>query len=236
MRNAPARPHVSVNLAMSLDGKISTYRREQIVMGTEHDRRLMDVLRCKTDAVIIGAGTVRHDGHPIVLRYEDLKENRLAQGLSPHPINVVLSRGLDLPASKAFFKTKDTEKIIYTTRMAPAALVTKLGKLAEVVVLPKKSLRPLDVLEDLRSRNVKNVLLEGGGALHFAFEKDGVVDEIHVTLTPKLLGGVGAPTVLDGKGFTAASHPSLELVSSKRIGDELYLRYRVNPAKRPGRS
>jgi riboflavin-specific deaminase-like protein len=232
MRKRLVRPHVSVNLAMSLDGKISTYRREQIVMGTEHDRRLMDVLRSKADAVIIGAGTVRHDGHPIAIRYDDLKEKRLARGLSPHPINVVLSRGLDLPASKRFFKAKDTEKIIYTTRMAPAARVRRLGKLAEVVVLPKKSLQPRDVLEDLGTRNVKKVLLEGGGELHFAFEKDEVVDEIYLTLTPKLLGGVAAPTVLDGRGFTAAAHPSLQLISSRRVGDELYLRYRVNPKRR----
>ena len=236
MRGKQDRPYVYVNLAMSLDGKISTYRREQIVMGTEHDRRLMDVLRCKTDAVIVGAGTVRHDGHPILMRYQDLKKKRLSQGRRPHPLNVVLSHTLDLPVSKPFFTTRETEKIVYTTSLAPARRVKRLAALTEVVVFAGKVLSPRDVLEDLRGRGVKKVLLEGGGELHFAFEKEGVVDEIYLTLTPKLLGGAAAPTVLDGKGFTAAAHPSLKLVSSKRIGDELYLRYRVDPPRRPGRS
>lgn len=236
MAKKPARPYVCVNLAMSLDGKISTYRREQIVMGTEHDRRLMDVLRCKTDAVVVGAGTVRFDGHPIVLRYDDLKEKRLARGRRPHPLNVVLSRTLDLPVSKPFFTARETEKIVYTTRLATGRRLKRLAGLAEVVVLPGKTLSPRDVLDDLRGRGVKKVLLEGGGELHFSFEKEGVVDEIYVTLTPKLFGGITAPTVLDGKGFTASAHPSLKLVSSKRIGDELYLRYRVDPPPHRARS
>ena len=58
--------------------------------------------------------------------------------------------------------------------------------------------------------------------------KDDVVDEIYITLTPKLLGGAEAPSVMDGKGFSASRHRALKLVSSKRVGDELYLRYRVD--------
>jgi 2,5-diamino-6-(ribosylamino)-4(3H)-pyrimidinone 5'-phosphate reductase len=214
-------------MAMSLDGKISTYRREDIVMGSEHDRRLMDVLRSKTDAVIIGAGTLRCDGLPILTRFEDLKAKRLRRGLSPHPINVVLSRELRLPVSKPFFTRTDTEKIVFTTRSAPAGRVKRFRRTAEVIVLPGRKLSPRDVLSVLRDRDIKSVLLEGGGEIHFAFAKEGVVDEIYITLTPKLFGGTTAPSVMDGKGFSAADHPALRLVSSKRIGDELYLRYRV---------
>ena len=228
MQKTLARPHVSVNMAMSLDGKISTYRRENTALGSEHDRRLMDVLRCKTDAVIVGAGTVRHDGYPVIMRYKDLAEKRLARGLRHNPLNVVLSRKLQFPATKPFFKSVGVDRIIFTTRMAPIARVKRFQKLAEVIVLPKKTLSPRDVLGVLHERNVKKVLLEGGGEIHFAFVKEAVVDEIYITLTPKLLGGVKAPSILDGQGFTAAEHRALRLVSSKRVGDELYLRYRVD--------
>lgn len=222
-----SRPHVSVNMAMSLDGKISTYRREHIALGSEHDRRLMDVLRGKSDAVIIGAGTLRHDGLPIVMRYKDLAEARRKHGLPAHPINVVLSRTLRFPATKPFFKPAGVERIIFTTKLAPVTRVKRFRKVAEVVVLPRRTLSPRNVLEVLRGRGVKKVLLEGGGEIHFAFVKDGVVDEIYITLTPKLLGGAAAPSILDGRGFNALDHRALRLVSSKRVGDELYLRYRV---------
>jgi riboflavin biosynthesis pyrimidine reductase len=115
--------------------------------------------------------------------------------------------------------------------MAPVARVKRFQKLAEVVVLPKKTLSPRDVLEVLRKRNVKNILLEGGGEIHFAFIKEDVVDEIYITLTPKLLGGVAAPSILDGRGFIAAEHRALRLVSSRRVGHELFLRYRVDTSK-----
>lgn len=227
MSQKTSRPHVTVNMAMSLDGKISTRRREDIVLGTEHDRRLMDTLRCKTEAVIIGAGTVRHDGLPILMRYEDLVEKRKSRNLPPHPINVVLSRALDVPVSRPFFTHAATEKIVFTTRAAPAARVKRLRTMAEVIVLPGKTLPPRDVLEVLHQRKIKRVLLEGGGELHFAFVQADVVDELYITVTPRLLGGVTAPSLLDGKGFTAADHPKLNLVSSRRVEDELYLRYRV---------
>ncbi len=224
-----SRPHVTVNMAMSLDGKITTYRREDIVLGSKHDRRLMDVLRAEAGAVIVGAGTVKHDGHPILMRHKDLLEKRISHGLAHHPINVVLSRKLDVPLTRPIFRHAGTEKIIFTTRAAPPERVKRFSKLVEVVVLPKRTLSPSDVLENLRQRRIKKVLLEGGGEVHFAFLEEGVVDDIYVTLTPRLIGGAAAPTILDGRGFLASNHLRLRLISSKRLGDELFLKYRVVP-------
>jgi riboflavin-specific deaminase-like protein len=212
-------------MAMSLDGKITTYRREEISLGTEHDRRFMDELRAEADAVIVGSGTVKHDGYPILMRYKDLESKRIESGLPPHPINITLSRSLRIPSTRPFFRHADTEKIIFTTRAAPAARIKRFSKLAEVVVLPGRSLSPSAVLAQLQERKMKRVLMEGGGELHFAFVKEGVVDDIYITLTPRLIGGTESPTVLDGKGFLAARHLRLELVSTRRVGDELFLKY-----------
>ena len=223
-----SRPHVSVNMAMSLDGKISTYKREDISLGTEHDRRMMDELRAEVDAVIVGSGTVAHDGFPILIRYDDLRAGRLERGRPPHPINVTMSRALSLPSTRPFFQHPETEKIVFTTRAAPASRVKRFGRIAEVVVLPRRTLSPAVLLEELRRRGINRVLLEGGGEVHFAFAREGVIDEIYITLTPRLIGGASAPTVLDGKGFLAADHIELRLLSTKRIGDELYLRYAVD--------
>jgi riboflavin-specific deaminase-like protein len=213
-------------MAISLDGRISTRRREQITLGSRHDRHLMDVLRSRADAVIVGAGTVRHDGFPVLVRDRTVRRKRTASGLPPHPVNVVLSRALDMPLARAIFKRDDTRRIVYTTRLATQARVKRFGRVAEVVVLRGKSISPTTVLRDLRRRGIKRVLLEGGGELHFAFAKERVVDEVYVTLTPRLIGG-DAPSLLDGTGFLKDDHPELELVSTRRVGDELFLRYRV---------
>jgi riboflavin-specific deaminase-like protein len=213
-------------MATSLDGRISTRTREHITLGSRHDRHLMDVLRARADAVIVGAGTVRHDGFPVLVRDPDVRRERVARGRTPHPVNVILSNRLDLPTSRKIFRRPDTEKLIFTSSQATRARVRRFAGIAEVVVLRASTVRPAAVLRELRARNVRNVLLEGGGELHFSFAREHLVDEIYVTITPRLIGG-DAPSLLDGAGFLKKNHLKLELVSHRRIGDELYLRYRV---------
>jgi riboflavin-specific deaminase-like protein len=218
---------VIVNMAVSVDGRITTRAREHVALGSERDRRLMDELRTHADAVIVGAGTVRHDGHPMVIRYADLRARRLALGQPLHPVNVVMSRALDLSLRSRFFASKQTRRIVFTTSLAPSARVRRVARMAEVVVLRGKSLAPARVLDALRARGLRRVLLEGGGEVHFAFAKAGLVREVYVTVTPRLIGGKDAPSLLDGTGFLWKDHVRMRLVSAQRVGEEVFLHYRV---------
>jgi riboflavin-specific deaminase-like protein len=222
---ARGRSHIIVNMAISLDGRINTRRRERFALGSEHDRRLMDVLRERADAVIVGAGTVRHDGHPMLIRYADLRAKRVAAGKPTHPVNVVLSSDLDLPI-KPFFTGAETTRIVFTTRHAPASRVRRFEKVADVVVLEGAHPSPAAVVGALRERGLKKLILEGGGEVHFGFLKAGLVDEWYLTLTPRLIGGKSAPSFLDGEGFLKRDALALRLVSQRRVGDEIFLRYR----------
>lgn len=224
------RPRISINMAMSADGKISTRHRETFSLGSPEDRRLMDVLRARADAVIVGATTVRHDGWAIRVRSREIRERRLARRGSPHPLNVVVSHGLDLPAKSQFFTHPRTERLVITTKAAPEARVKRFGKLAEVLVLPRKTIRAVDIVDAVAARGGKRLLVEGGGALNFAFFDEGLVDELYVTITPRIIGGADAPTPVDGRGFLVAAQKHLELVSSRRRGQEVFLKYRVVPA------
>jgi riboflavin-specific deaminase-like protein len=218
---------VVVNMAVSVDGRITTRAREHVALGSERDRRLMDELRTRADAVIIGAGTVRHDGHPMIIRYADLRARRRALGKPVHPVNVVMSRALDMPVRARFFLSRDTRRIVFTTRSAPAARVRRFERVAEVIVLPGNDLSPRRVLSALARRGLRRVLLEGGGEVHFAFAKAGLVSDVYVTVTPRLIGGQEAPSLLDGEGFLWKDHLRLRLVSARRVGEEVFLRYRV---------
>jgi riboflavin biosynthesis pyrimidine reductase len=82
-------------------------------------------------------------------------------------------------------------------------------------------------LDVLAERGVKRVLVEGGGTLNFSFFRENLVDEFYITVTPRILGGAAAPSPVDGKGFLRNSHVRLKLLSSRKDGDELFLRYRV---------
>ncbi len=227
MPKKTARPHVTINMAMSADGKISTYRRETFSLGSAEDRYMMDLLRAKADAVVVGARTLEHDGWAMRIRHADIQHKRINMGRAPNPLNVVLSTDLNLPANREFFTHPDTEKLIITTRSAPRARLRRFEKIAETVVLPRTRIRPEDVIAVLRERGAKRVLVEGGATINFSFFEAHLVDEIYITITPRILGGSTAPTVVDGKGFLSRAHPHLELVSCRRRGDEVFLRYRV---------
>jgi 2,5-diamino-6-(ribosylamino)-4(3H)-pyrimidinone 5'-phosphate reductase len=224
MRN---KPHVGINMAMSADGKVSTHRRETFSLGSPWDRYLMDILRAKADAVVIGARTLSLDGWAIRVRNGAVRDRRIRQSRTPHPLNVVVSTGLHIPARAEFFSCPDTEKLVITTRRAPKTRVVRFRRIAEVVVLPAKRIRPRDVLEVLADRGVRRILVEGGGTLNFSFLRDCLVDEVFLTVTPVIVGGDTAPTPVDGRGFLKDSLVRLKLVSSRRRGDEVFLKYRV---------
>ena len=70
---------------------------------------------------------------------------------------------------------------------------------------------------------MKRLLCEGGGELNEALFRAGLVDELHLTICPRLIGGHSAPTIADGRGFERLANAfQLRLSTSKRIGDELF--------------
>ncbi len=227
MTAARDRPRVGVNMAMSADGKVSTRRRETFSLGSPRDRYLMDILRAKADAVVIGARTLSLDGWAIRVRDPAVRKRRLKQNRTPHPLNVVVSTDLHLPARAEFFRCPDTEKLVITTRHAPEARIKRFRRIAEVVVLPAGRIRPRDVLNVLAERRARRILVEGGGTLNFSFLRDNLVDEVFITVTPLIVGGDTAPTPVDGRGFLKDSIVRLKLVSSRRRGDEVFLKYCV---------
>jgi len=226
MANASAI-HVTINMAMSADGKVSTARRQTVALGSPWDRYLMDVLRARADAVVIGARTLSLDGWAIRVRSEALRKRRLRQKGSPHPLNVVLSTDLEIPSNAHFFTFPETGKLVITTRKAPERRVRRFRALSEVLVLPAARIRPGDALEALAERGARRVLVEGGGTLNYSFFRDKLVDEIFLTVTPKVVGGSAAPTPVDGAGFPKGAFVGLKLVSSRRRGDEVFLKYCV---------
>jgi riboflavin biosynthesis pyrimidine reductase len=76
-----------------------------------------------------------------------------------------------------------------------------------------------------RERDCRVVLCEGGGVLNARFFAARAVDEVHVTVVPRILGGAGAPTMVEGDGFEPDAIPDARLASVERIGDELFLEY-----------
>lgn len=209
------------NLATSLDGKIATASREFFPLGTPADRKQMQVLRKKSDVVLFGASTLRAFQKPCIVT------GPLARGLKKQPANAVISSTLEgIDPEWPFFTRKGFDRILFVSPKARPERLRRFARACEIVLLNGHESTPKQVLAALESRGHRKVLVEGGGQVMWDFARYNLIDEYNVTLTPRVVGGTEAPTLVDGEGFAPASVLNLKLKSCKKLGDELYLVYR----------
>jgi len=226
------RPFVRLNMASSVDGKIATVGGGKVAFGSGEDRTRMEELRAEADAVLIGAGTLRAEDPPLLIRDPARRDRRAAVKGTPHPRNVVVSTRLSEPvATLRFFQEPATDKIVFTTDRSAPDQRELAARFARVEVVPADDAGRIDVaavVDRLAGLGVEHLLLEGGGELNFSMFRAGLVDEVYLTLFPFVIGGKTAPTVCDGPGFGEDAVPRLALKQS-RVGDggELFLRYAV---------
>ncbi len=219
--------YVFVNMAMTLDGKIAGAGREDFSLGTKADRREMDRLRAEADIVLWGGETLRTARCAARIKDPELIAAREERGLPPQPANGVVTRSGRISGSLAWFEPEEADRFIFTSRNGTInSEKSALGR-AQVVTLGEEDVSPSQIIEYLEDKGIKRILIEGGGELHWTFAKAGLVDTLHITITPWLAGGAEAPTLLGGEGFPAGGFTRLKLEDVRREGDELFLRYRV---------
>ena len=229
--NIPAeRPWLALNFASTADGRIAIGGRSGPI-GNEVDRELFHELRAQVDAVMAGANTVMTERYGRMVRDPERRERRAAAGLEPDPLAVIVSARLRLDPGIPLLQDADSRVVIVT-----ASRLELEGVRAQVDYLrppevpeelpdggPMLALAPLMPL--LRERHgVELVLCEGGSVLAAALAREGLVDELLLSLAPKLAGGEG-PTLATGPAF----EPPLEmtLATAHEAGGHLFLRYRV---------
>ena len=209
------------NLATSLDGKIAPVRPALFPLGTAEDRRHMIRLRREADAILFGASTLR--AYRKYCHTPGLPNGRA------EPVNVVLSSRLEgISPDWPFFKARGVRRILLVSFDAPVARIKRFERTCEVIRLSKPSAKKplvLQVIDALEKREVSRLLVEGGGGVMALFAEKNLIDEYHVTLTPRILGGASAPTLVDGAGMSGPQSLKLTLRQCRVLGDELYLVY-----------
>ena len=209
------------NLATSLDGKIATATRALFHLGTPADRKQMQVLRKKADVIVMGASTLR-----------TFKSFCPVFGARKQPANAIISSGLEgISPNWPFFKDPSHRRILFISRPLSPARRRAFEKTSDIILLRKPTRsQPVaaQVLQHLEARGMGRVLVEGGGGVMWDFCSQNLIDEFHVTLTPRIIGGANAPTLVDGLGFAPKDALTLKLTKCRQLGDELYLTYRKN--------
>ena len=222
-------PFVLLNLAMTADGKIATAERAPFSFSSPRDREHMLELRATVDAVMNGARTADLNEISMGPGPEKYRRERLRRGLSEYNLRVIVSGGGTVDPAAKVFKLRFSPIVILTTRRAGARRIRALREVAdEVKEFGTDELDFRAAFRWLREKlNVRRLLCEGGGEIDDALFRAGLVDELHLTICPKICGGRSAPTICDGRGFpTLARAVPMRLHSAKRYEGELFLVYR----------
>ncbi len=223
-------PFVLVNMAMTADGKIATANRLISSFGSDRDHEHLLELRATADAVMAGARTV--DSHPVNLGPgpEKFRRLRRQQGLKEYNLRVIISGNGTIKADAEIFRHRFSPIIVLITAQASAFSRRRLRELTdEVKVSGKNRINFRRALRWLRSRwGVKRLLCEGGGELNAAMFRAGLVNELHLTVCPKVFGGHRSPSIADGFGaLSLRAATQLTMKSARRVGDEMFLVYTV---------
>lgn len=194
------RPLTAMNFVATVDGRATIEGRSGPI-GSEADTAMLAGLRTRFDAVMIGAGTMR------VERYGPMK-----------PLMVLVSGRLDLPWDAPLF-TEAGDVVVFTASEAePPETVASIE-----VVRHEGAVNLTEAVRHLRrERGIRALLSEGGPHLHAQMQADGLVDDLFLTIAPKLSGGE-APRIVEG---SLPGVVEMRLTWLLEEGGELFARYR----------
>jgi riboflavin-specific deaminase-like protein len=222
------RPFVTANFALTWDARITTRRRTPSDFSSPRDKRRLIEIRAGCDAILAGAATIAADNMSMGLPDPALRAARRKRGQADYPLRVLLSNsGRIDPALRVFGKTF-SPIVIFTTARMPARTQAALAPLADVWLYGRAGVDLADMLATLRREyGVRRLVCEGGAQVFRSLLAAGLIDELHVTLVPRIFGGEKAPSLTGAAGeFLAAAVP-LALKKMEVIGGECFLRYAV---------
>lgn len=197
------RPLVVAKYAMTLDGRIATRTGHSRWISGEASREAAHLLRDRSDAIAVGAGTVRADDPSLTTR---LSPALAGDGGPRHPLRVVVAGRGPLPiAARVFSPTLPGRTLVATTTSVPPAWLAALAAqgVERVVVGDGPSVDLPALLDQLGARGITTLLVEGGARLHGALFDAGLVDRVAAFVAPVLIGGKGAPGPVGGRGMAS---------------------------------
>lgn len=216
----PAAPTLRVNFVTSVDGAVEVEGYSEGLSGAA-DKRVFGLLRKLCDGLLVGAGTLRHEGYGPVRLDAERRAWRRDAGLPECPTLVVVSGRLDLdPAARAFTEAPVRPIVLTTATAAPPPGLTDV---ADVIRCGEDGVDMPTALRELHARGLAHLLCEGGPQLFGTLTAAGLVDELCLTITP-MLTGPGAGRITSGP-HSAGPHGLRLHHALAADGDVLLLRY-----------
>ncbi|MEH2080498.1 MAG: RibD family protein [Nostoc sp.] len=237
------RPHTTVVLAMSADGKIADFKRSPARFGSRVDKAHLEKQIAASDAVLFGAGTLNAYGTTLTVTDPTLVEVRVQGGKPRQPVHIVITNSASLNPEIRFFK-QPVRRWLLTTTAGEISWKERLQTLSstlanrvqeypsefEQILVFETPTRKIDIsaaLKYLATLHITRLAVLGGGELVASLLELDLIDEFWLTICPLILGGNTAPTPVEGKGFLPDLAPKLQLIEVHTVEQEVFLHYRL---------
>ncbi|MGD1219457.1 dihydrofolate reductase family protein [Streptomyces krungchingensis] len=218
-------PYVLLSAAVSLDGFLDDTGPERLLLSGAADFDRVDEVRASSDAILVGAGTIRADNPRLLVNSAERRAARVAAGRPEYPLKVTVSGSGDLDPAAQFWHTGG-EKAVYTTdkgAVRAAEALRGLDHLGIDIVSTGPELDWRALLEHLHDvRGVRRLMVEGGGRVHTQLMREGLADELQLAVAPLFVGQPDAPRL-----FGPGAYPPgrMRLVETRAVGDVVLIRY-----------
>jgi riboflavin-specific deaminase-like protein len=195
-------PAVAARVVLSVDGKIVTRTKGAAWGSAAPDREGLVKLRGGVDAILVGDGTLDAEDSPLRLSSARWRGERVRAGKSEEPLRVIISDSGRIRKSLRVFRKGGGPVVVFTTGLIPASTKRWLEKVARLHVGARA--KTVDLRQALlvlaRDYGVRSVLCEGGADVFRAMVEGGLLQTLHVSFAPLILGGANAPTLLGPAG------------------------------------
>ncbi len=225
------RPYVIINVAGSIDGKISDSGRRQIRISDEDDFRRVDRLRAFSDGIMVGIGTVLSDDPSLTVKSESLRYFRKIMGKEENPVRIVVDSRCRISLNSMLLTHGEGKRILAVSERADKKKIKILGKkypFLKIITTGKDRVDLKVLMERLWKMGIKRLLVEGGGEINYSLLNLGLVDEIRCFIGGMIIGGKDAPTMVDGDGFRN-NFPVFRLFDIRRTEKGVILIWKKNP-------
>ncbi len=207
---------------MSIDGKIST-RKNDSAISSKLDLVRVHKLRSTVDGIVIGISTVLEDDPMLNVRYSTTRKK--------NPTRIIIDSKARIPLNSCIIDSSNKiQTIIAVTHNASSRKIKEIQKKgAQVLVYGNGKVNLRNLFQQLEKMGLKKIIVEGGGEINWSVLKLGLVNELVVTISPVVIGGRDAKTLVEGKGFTNISDGIKMKLSNKIIQNknEIVLFYKL---------
>ena len=221
-------PYILLSCGMSIDGYLDNASSKRLLLSNEADLERVDAVRAASDAILVGAQTVRQDNPRLLVRSQRRPRRARRPRPAADPDQGDGHRAPGWTRRGRFFSDRRDRQARLLRRGRPSRGARAGSARSRPSSTAARASRMRRLVEDLHDRGTRRLMVEGGGSIHTQFLTAGLADELHLVVAPFFVGDSRAPRFVEDGRFPWNQDRRATLADVRRLGDVVLLRYALS--------